>query len=425
MTLFFFFSFSLILFNIYTLNCLNDKENNNLINESINHINIKLNDEIFEKKFFFESYKYHKNSIFWNIPRNNNNTSTFLSFKKNKTKANPWPNSKFNDYKANLEDCKPFISVIAFEFDDDNNLYILDEGSSECSVKLYKFNLDESFDNYETYDINLYINESTLFNDLTLDTNNNYVYILYTNLTLSNNQYYSSGIIVIDFNNDNNIQKIPIHIIQDENYSITDNVKNITNYYKKMISISLSCDGESLFISPLNSRKIYSISTEELREEGKNIKINEAYKNDATSSLIVSNLANLYFPGIEEKVIYIAGQIDNDLSRFDYRSMDKIDISKDINDFTFISKISINNGILYLTIKKYKDNMYESDFIEKKINEENNYENSYVYKCIGLAYTYNWTSFIVWIIFGIIIIMIIVFVIVENQQDKDINKKTN
>ena len=204
----------------------------------------------------------------------------------------------------------------------------------------------------------------------------NYGYILCTDLLSSNSQYYSLKIISIDFSR-NNVQNVSIQIKLDDNYSILDYLNNSNNtFYKNIISISLSCDGESLFISPLNSRKIYSISTQKIQENEQNIYINEAYKNDATSSLVISNLGNLYFPGIEEKVIYIAGQIDNDLARFDYRSMDKIDLSSVIKNNTFISKIFLNKGKLYLTTKQYiNKTSYESDFIIKNINDEKDYEN--------------------------------------------------
>jgi len=423
MIIFFLLSFVLIIINIDKLNCyISDK--NNIEHKSSNN---ECDEEIIEKQFLFESFKYHNNNIFWNMPRNNNNFYTLLTFQKNKTEAEPWPNKDYNNYDDNINVCKPFLSVISFEFDDDNNIYILDEGSSDCSSKLYKFNLDGDLDNYKIYDILRNINDNNiLFNDLTIDTNNNYGYILCTDLLSSNSQYHSLKIISIDFSR-NNVQNVSIQIKLDDNYSILDYLNNSNNtFYKNMISISLSCDGESLFISPLNSRKIYSISTQKIQENEQNIYINEAYKNDATSSLVISNLGNLYFPGIEEKVIYIAGQIDNDLARFDYRSMDKIDLSSVIKNNTFISKIFLNKGKLYLTTKQYiNKTSYESDFIIKNINDENDYENSYAYKCIGMAYKYNWASLVVWIIFAAIVLMIIVFVIVENKQDMDNNKKTN
>ena len=154
-------------------------------------------------------------------------------------------------------------------------------------------------------------------------------------------------------------------------------------------------------------------------EEKDDIQINEAYKNDASSSLIISNMGNLYFSGIEQNVIYIIAQIDNDLSEFDYRSFGKIEIDEDIS---YISKISLANGVLYLTAKTFlSDGNFKSELIKIEIEEGNSYEKSYMNRCSGLIYKYDWKSYSVWIIFCLIVIFIVVFVLVENKQDFDIN----
>ena len=158
-------------------------------------------------------------------------------------------------------------------------------------------------------------------------------------------------------------------------------------------------------------------------EEKDDIQINEAYKNDASSSLITSNMGNLYFSGIEQNVIYIIAQIDNDLSEFDYRSFGKIEIDEDIS---YISKISLANGVLYLTAKTFlSDGNFKSELIKIEIEEGNSYEKSYMNRCSGLIYKYDWKSYSVWIIFCLIVIFIVVFVLVENKQDFDNNKKEN
>ena len=158
-------------------------------------------------------------------------------------------------------------------------------------------------------------------------------------------------------------------------------------------------------------------------EEKDDIQINEAYKNDASSSLITSNMGNLYFAGFEQNVIYIIAQIDNDLSEFDYRSFGKIEIDEDIS---YISKISLANGVLYLTAKTFlSDGNFKSELIKIEIEEGNSYEKSYMNRCSGLIYKYDWKSYSVWIIFCLIVIFIVVFVLVENKQDFDNNKKEN
>ena len=69
MIIFFLLSFVLIIINIDKLNCyISDK--NNIEHKSSNN---EFDEEIIEKQFLFESFKYHNNNIFWNMPRNNNN----------------------------------------------------------------------------------------------------------------------------------------------------------------------------------------------------------------------------------------------------------------------------------------------------------------------------------------------------------------
>ena len=110
MIIFFLLSFVLIIINIDKLNCyISDK--NNIEHKSSNN---EFDEEIIEKQFLFESFKYHNNNIFWNMPRNNNNFYTLLTFQKNKTEAEPWPNKDYNNYDDNINVCKTFLSVISF-----------------------------------------------------------------------------------------------------------------------------------------------------------------------------------------------------------------------------------------------------------------------------------------------------------------------
>jgi hypothetical protein len=319
--------------------------------------------------------------------------------------------------------------VISFEVDDEDYLYVLDEGNSNCSARLFKMKLNgNKIEENKIYNMIKFVNtQNILLNDFVIDKINNYAYIIYFDGTSKENNQQSLELIVVDLDT-KNVQFKEIKIDFDENYVISEELnqsfpKIFSSFSKKLVSISLSCDAEVLFISPFASRKIFSISTEALRESKSEFNIKEAYKNDATLSIMASDMGNLYFWGVEQKTIFMAAQLDNDLSRFDYRGFNKIEIPEGV---TFISKISIANGTLLLTYKSHINGTYdERGFFEKKIDEDNNYEKSYVYKCTGLIYKYDWKSLFVWIIFAIIVIFIIVFVLVENKQDLDNNKKTN
>ena len=433
MNIIFIFWFLLIILIFFKIECYDNTKN--LIFESNNGFDNYYSDNdksIFEKRLLYESYKYFNNSMLLiNTPRNKNNK--YLPYTlgiydiKNKT-IQPFPNEDYNDYKNNSQTCENFISVVSFEIDEENTIYVLDEGNEKCTSKLYELKLiDDIGIEKNIFDTRKKINEENItLNNFVIDKINNYAYIIYTK---KNNLKYSTVIIGINLGEkENNIITKELNIGYDENYSIPDSLKNFNNilpdFTKKIISCSLSCDGETLFISPFSNRKIYSISTEDIREQEKdNIHINEAYKDDATSSLIASDIGNLYFAGIEKKFIYIIGQINNDLSDLNYKSFDKIEITENIS---YISTISLTNGNLYLTYKKFINDTYlESGYIKKQIEEENDYENAYIFKCSGLNYKYDWKSSFVWIIFVIIFVFIFIFVLVENKQDLEINKKEN
>ena len=423
----FYLSWFFLIINLCKIYCYyNDNNKNSKINNNYTDER-NIEGSIQGKKILFESYKFYNNNILFNTPRNSENPNYSLAkYDKENNEFKPFPNDDINNYTNATSTCQNFISVVSFEADDVNNLYVLDEGNSNCSAKLYLLKMkDNILQEKIIYDTNKIFNQTELLlNDFVIDTTNNYAYITYTNIKSDDNKQQSINIIVIE------LESKKVHLREakidfDENYSIPNYLDNTIfsqNFNKKIISISLSCDGESLFISPFNNRKIYSIFTEELRENDKDLIINEAYKNDASLSLIASNMGNLFFTGIEQKVIYLASQIDNDLSEFNYRSLDKIDLAE---NFTFISKVSLSNGTLYITYQKFEDNIYKNGYIEKNFEEDNTYEKSYMHKCNGLIYKYDWTTNLVWIIFAVIVIFIIIFVIVENNQDLDNNKKVN
>ena len=126
----------LIIYNIYTILCTNEENgSNHKINNNMNNINSEI--DIHKKKLLFESYKYYNNNILFNTPRKGNSSNfTFAKYNKNKDKYLPFPNDEINKYDISNLNCKNLISVVAFEIDDENNIYILDEGDSVCPAKL-------------------------------------------------------------------------------------------------------------------------------------------------------------------------------------------------------------------------------------------------------------------------------------------------
>ena len=420
--------FLLIIIKLSLIHCYHTDINQNFFS------NEKQDNETLFERLLYESYKYFNNTILVNTPRKNNSTKYTLAF--NGTHQ-PFPNEEFNDYYSGIQTCKNFISVISFEIDEDDNIYALDEGSHKCTAKLYILKMKDNTSFSSNFsDTGILVKKSNIIlNDFVIDKINNYSYIIYTNISSEKENNYSYGILVIDLESGKTKTK-QIKLGFDEKYSIPEYLKNKLNNFtkdfeKKSISITLSCDAEVLFICPFESRKIYSISTKDIRGDADISIINEAYKNDSTSSIIASNMGNLFFAGIEQNLIYNITQIDNDLSEVDYRSLDKVKINDTIDNISFISKISLANGVLYLTYKNIENNgNITSGFIKKTIEESKSYEKSYMYRCAGLIYKYDWHTYSVWIIFCLIVIFIAVFVLVENKQDLDNfinnnNKKSN
>ena len=195
--------------------------------------------------------------------------------------------------------------------------------------------------------------------------------------------------------------------------------------------MGLSCDGTAFFFSLISSKMIYSILTKDIYYQYnngekniinlKNIPINEAYKNDATSAIIYSNMGNLLFTSLEKRRIYSYDLIDNDLSRFDYKGLRELNSSE--IDIMFPLKMTINEGRLYLLTNQSKTN--DTSKYSIYLDDDIGQEKSYIYGCAGLKYQFNLSFYIMLSIFFIILLFVLTFVIVGNIQDKDINKKNN
>ena len=363
-------------------------------------------------RILFENIKIFKGSIFSNYPRKSSSTkSTFGKFENEK--FTPWPNDEYNSNDGN---CSKFISIVNFEFDEDNNIYLLDEGSSNCPIKLYKFNSEGIvLENYTIY--NRASNIDTLnVSNFVIDTTNDYIYIAYSNLT---KQQENAGIFILKLKDQNTTAKALT--LNGQNFLIDENyISPITNNIK-FVNIALSCDGKYIIFCPLSSKMFYSIPTKKIREESvKSISFNDvnaAYKNDLSSSLISGNLGNLYLTGLEKNAIYIAEQIDYELSFFDFKILEKIENKYEPTEKP--NKIFIDDGDLYIvyknTSKKVNNTRIYKTFIDN--------ENSYINKCDGLKYNLKLSSEFIWIFILLIIIYILFIIYIENKQDRDINKK--
>lgn len=416
----------------------NDSKNKKSDNSQLNlfkEFNYTYNNPISEN-ILFENIKLFKNSdnyIFRNFPRRNEEDMkepTFTKYHKEKNEFIKWPDD--NDYNENLKkDCNHFKSIIDFEFNE-HNIYLLDEGNEYCPVTLWVFNSEgENQLNYKILEKN---NHEIFLTNFVLDNINNYVYIPFYNLTDTdgNNNDYKAGIFVKKLN-DNDYGKFKIVYLRDKIF-FSDEKYNFENDFiqkyfptiqNKTINVALTCDAEYLLICPLSSRMIYSVLTSKLKDDSVNSisfnDVNEAYKNDASSSLVLSNMDNLYLTGLEKNAIYFANQIQYDLSAFDFKLLDK----KAHDKLGWPAKLSITEGVLYIISKKIEkidENIYNISNQVFKVSIDD--DNSYVYECAGVAYKWKFIAYFIWGIFALVVLFVFVFVYVENDLDQElINKK--
>ena len=420
----------LLIFFISQVNCKKQYNTDINLKFEFNYIIDKINETI-----FFENVKYLKNDddilIFRNFPRRRKediNNYTFTKYdEKNKT-FSAWPDDQ-NDYNGNKADCSRFVSIIDFEFDEEKNIYLLDDGNLTCPITLYIFNLKGVLqDKYTIFENNT---SFLLLSNFVIDKINNYSYIPFYLSYDNKDNLSSAGFFIINIKN-KNTTKVYLNnskFLYDEKYNFNfknDLFKNNLGKIKnKIINVALTCDGEYLLFCPLSSRMIYSVLTKKLRDEStKSILINdvkEAYKNDASSSLIYSNMGNLYFTGLENYSIYIANQIENDLALFDFNNFEK----RDNETMGYPTKLSITDGILYITSKKIEKEKTNFRIYNQIFSTLIDKDKSYIYKCEGLAYKWKWTAYAAWLILLVIIVFVWVFVSIGNEQDKKIIKKNN
>lgn len=430
------FSYILIIFLIFKFICSDDNPQIEFCFEFEDKYKNNSDNSFIYPNFLFGNIKFlDDNNIFYNIPRNKeytsiNNNATFvkLNVTNNRDiKYEFWPNETYNDL-SNMESCHGFVSIIAFEFDNNNNIYLLDEGNDNCPIILYKFNSErEILENYTIFENKT---ESLNIIDFVLDKVNNYIYISFYNNTDNIDYEYEEGFIIKKLEKDNKEAKIIFFedekLKYDKEYKFSKD-NNFTDITKKLISTTLSCDGDVLFFAPISSRMIYSIKTKKLRKIKNNIikidDVNESYKNDASSAMISSNLGNLYLNGLEKDVIYIAGQIDKDLTIFDYKGVDKREKSDEL-EMGWPTKMSIYDGHLYIICKNTEENNDDTFSLKTQVFKLSIYkEKSYVYKCAGIGQKWDWETYSVWILFVAIVIFVLVFVFIGNKEDKVINKK--
>ena len=245
--------------------------------------------------------KLSKNGdIFCSFPRWNHSVyATFAKYNKKEKIFEAWPSIEENQKYLN-NSSSGINSVLGFEIDPDDNLYILDQGkinnspALEGSLKVMKYSLNTSTKIKEyIFDSSIADPENSFLNDIVIDIQKNRAYISDSGISLDGElSHYKPGIIVLDLNN-SNVHRILSNdksVFPDETFWLHVNKSKVREDKPMMTGVdglALSCDGKALFYCPLTGRILYSVLTSDIDKAIENkkyddIKVYSAFKKEAS-----------------------------------------------------------------------------------------------------------------------------------------------
>jgi sugar lactone lactonase YvrE len=311
----------------------------------------------------------------------------------------------FPDWNTNSLSTKDGLrSVLGFEIDKDDNIWVLDQGrvanspAEDTSTKLVKFS--RSGEKLDTIYLDVVTDHHTSFlNDLVYDKEHHYIYIADSGIPVNPDLYaYNPGIIAVDLKTKTATGYLYKHksVMPDESIWITINGEKV-NGDKTMMTgadgIALSCDGKILYFTPLTSRTLYSITTENLRS-GNSHKAAESvkvlgYKISASDGLLMSARNQLYMTAIEQNAVYRVADVADDFKDFNYKYFEVIAQDDDLiwPDTLAIDKLNKYLYIVTNQLHHFFDGSMEFDLENNKTNfriwtvDINDY--SYVQGCSG------------------------------------------
>ena len=442
------------IFSIFSLLILQIKSNSYSdsleIVAQFNIIKFKINSNIEEcRNCMPAGIKLSKNgTIFCSFPRWFDDViATFAKYNSETKYFEPWPSTEMNQKYKNF-DSSGINSVLGFEIDNEDNLYILDQGkisnntALEGSIKILKYSLKNStllkeyIFNSEIADHN-----NSFLNDLVIDQNKKIAYISDSGIARDNIlSNYKPGIIVLDLEKSNAHRILSNHssVFPDKSFWLHIDRKRVKKDNPMMTGadgIALSCNGDTLFFCPLTGRMIYSILTLDIEKAIKENKLNditvyEGFKKEASDGLLASSKGNLYMTGIETGSIYISKEIEQDLLRFDYKNFE---IFKGNTTTMWPDTLAMKDGYLYFVSNQLNNFPDKIDYLNPQ-NGKYNFailrfkvdDESYLKGCSGVISEWGPGSIIIWICFAVIILIVLSFVLMgSNNQEEVIDKHMN
>ena len=374
---------------------------------------------------------------------------TFAKYNKEVNIFEPWPSIEMNQKYLN-NDPSGLNSILGFEIDKYDNLYILDQGrikknpASKGSMKLLNYSLnDGQLKNNYTFRSDIVDPSNSFLNDVVIDQINKIAYITDSGNSLSGNlSDYNSGIIVLKLEDDQQYKILSNHysVLPDQSFFLHIEKEPVKNSTSPMMTgadgIALSCDGETLYYCPLSGRMIYSILTKDIHkaiEENKlnNITVYEGFKKEASDGLLASSKGYLYMTGIETGSIYVSNTIEPDLLRFNYKEFESFqgnittmwpDTLAIYDGFLYFVSNQLNNFPDKINYTNPKNGKYNFAILKFSVDDDG----SYIKGCNDSRKGLGISSIIIWIFFAVIILIVLSFVLMgSNNQEEVIDKHMN
>ena len=374
---------------------------------------------------------------------------TFAKYNKEENIFEPWPSLEMNQKYLN-NDPSGLNSILGFEIDKYDNLYILDQGrikknpALKDSMKLLNYSLnDGQLKNNYTFKSDIVDPSNSFLNDVVIDQINKIAYITDSGNSLSGNlSDYNSGIIVLKLEDDQQYKILSNHysVLPDQSFFLHIEKEPVKNSTSPMMTgadgIALSCDGETLYYCPLSGRMIYSILTKDIHkaiEENKlnNITVYEGFKKEASDGLLASSKGYLYMTGIETGSIYVSNTIEPDLLRFYYKDFESFqgnittmwpDTLAIHDGFLYFVSNQLNNFPDKINYTNPKNGKYNFAILKFSVDDDG----SYIKGCNDSRKGLGISSIIIWIFFAVIILIVLSFVLMgSNNQEEVIDKHMN
>lgn len=360
-------------------------------------------------------------SIFVSVPRWKENvpaTLSTLDFETSPPLLRPFPSWEGNM----INDSSALQSVLGFEIDTDDNIWVLDQGRVnsvpvEGSTKLNKYSTMTG-ELLRSYDMSGAADPaSTFLNDVVIDTENNYAYIADSGINANSSLPTIGSLYAIDLDSGEIRRLLYDTIFTNPDPSVWVIVNgNRTNSNAPMSTgadgLALTCDTETLFFTSLTSRTLYSIRTEYLRDNTLSAskladKVKDlGFKISASDGLASSSGGHLYFTGIESNAVYRQYSIVDKAEDLYYKRMEEI--AQDDDEMMWPDTIGFNNQdkkLLFVANQLQNFEANNIDFEKPRYGKYNYYiwevdvhERSYVYGCADSDYTDNKDSTPSWVV---------------------------